>query len=79
VSIPRLARIVGVANFFDSVTSNRPYRPALPVDKAFAELQSRSGSQFDPDCVQAFIRIRPKVEMVANQVAGATSDTVHIR
>jgi response regulator RpfG family c-di-GMP phosphodiesterase len=49
------------------------------VDKAFAELQSRSGSQFDPDCVQGFIRIRPKVEMVANQVAGATSDTVHIR
>jgi HD-GYP domain-containing protein (c-di-GMP phosphodiesterase class II) len=79
VSIPRLARIVSVANFFDSVTSNRPYRPALPVDKAFAELQSRSGSQFDPDCIQAFVRIRPKVEIAASQVAGSTSDTVHIR
>jgi HD-GYP domain-containing protein (c-di-GMP phosphodiesterase class II) len=79
VSIPRLARIVSVANFFDSVTSNRPYRPALPVDKAFSEIQSRSGTQFDPDCVQAFIRIRPKVEIAASQVAGATSDTVHIR
>jgi putative nucleotidyltransferase with HDIG domain len=79
VSIPRLARIVSVANYFDSVTSTRPYRPALPVDKAFAEVQSRSGSQFDPDIIQSFVRIRPKVELHASQVAGATSDTVHIR
>jgi response regulator RpfG family c-di-GMP phosphodiesterase len=49
------------------------------VDKAFAELQSRSGSQFDPDIIQSFVRIRPKVELHASQVAGATSDTVHIR
>ncbi len=79
VSIPRLARIVAVANFFDSVTSTRPYRPALSVDKAFAEVQSRSGTQFDPDIVQSFLRLRPKVELAATQVAGSTSDTVHIR
>jgi HD-GYP domain-containing protein (c-di-GMP phosphodiesterase class II) len=79
VSIPRLARIVAVANFFDSITSTRPYRPALPVDKAFAELQSRSGTQFDPDIVQSFLRLRPKIEIAASQVAGSTSDTVHIR
>ena len=79
VSIPRLARIVAVANYFDSVTSTRPYRPALPVDKAFTEVQSRSGTQFDPDIVQSFLRLRPKVELAATQVAGSTSDTVHIR
>ena len=62
---------VAVANYFDSITSTRPYRPALPVDKAFGELQSRAGTQFDPDIVQSFLRLRPKVELAASQVAGA--------
>jgi hypothetical protein len=56
------ARIVAVADAFDAMTSDRPYRPALPVDKAFAELARTAGTHFDPRCVQAFLQARARVE-----------------
>lgn len=61
-SIPRLARIVAVADAFDAMTSDRPYRPAMPFEKAFAEIRDKSGSQFDPEMAKAFLRLRPKIE-----------------
>jgi HD-GYP domain-containing protein (c-di-GMP phosphodiesterase class II) len=60
--IPHLARIVAVADAFDAMTSDRPYRPAMPLDRAFAELAQHAGSHFDPDCIQAFLRLRPHIE-----------------
>ncbi|MCI0639237.1 MAG: HD domain-containing protein [Gemmataceae bacterium] len=56
------ARIVAVADAFDAMTSNRPYRPAFPVEKAFFELLHQAGKHFDPMCVQAFMQQRHKVE-----------------
>jgi response regulator RpfG family c-di-GMP phosphodiesterase len=55
--IPLGARIVAVLDTFDAMTSNRPYRKALPVDAAIAELRQFSGSQFDPVVVDAFIDV----------------------
>jgi len=60
--IPRLARIVAVADAFDAMTSDRPYRPAMPLARAFTELTQEAGSHFDPECIQAFLRLRPHIE-----------------
>jgi HD-GYP domain-containing protein (c-di-GMP phosphodiesterase class II) len=59
--IARTARIVAVADAFDAMTSDRPYRRALTAEQAFAELIAKAGTHFDPACVQAFVRMRPYV------------------
>jgi HD-GYP domain-containing protein (c-di-GMP phosphodiesterase class II) len=60
--ISRLARIVAVADAFDAMTSERPYRAARTVAEALAELRKCSGSHFDPECVAAFLCLRPRLE-----------------
>jgi len=60
--IPRVARIVAVADAFDAMTSNRPYRPAMLLSEAFSELVSQAGSHFDPGCIEAFLRLRPCIQ-----------------
>jgi HD-GYP domain-containing protein (c-di-GMP phosphodiesterase class II) len=52
-AIPLGARILHVADAYDSMTSKRTYRPPLPLDHALSELRAGAGSQFDPDCVAA--------------------------
>jgi len=56
-AIPLGARIVGVADVFDALTSDRPYRGALSHDMALAYLASEAGRTFDADVVSAFVRI----------------------
>jgi putative two-component system response regulator len=56
-AIPLAARIVAVADAFDAMTHPRPYRAALTEDRALSELERSSGSQFDPACVEHFLRI----------------------
>jgi two-component system, cell cycle response regulator len=53
--IPLVVRIVAVCDAFDAMTSTRPYRPALSVDEALAELRRCAGTQFDPAVVAAFL------------------------
>jgi len=53
--IPIEARLLGVADAFDAMTSLRPYRPALSVEQALAELQRCAGSQFDPELAETFV------------------------
>jgi putative nucleotidyltransferase with HDIG domain len=65
--IAQTARIVAVADAFDAMTSNRPYRPAMPAERAFAELLAKAGSHFDPNCVQAFLHARRKVEALLRE------------
>ena len=55
--IPLAARIFAVVDVYDALTSDRPYRPAWPKDKALAYLQQQAGRLFDPDVVQAFLRM----------------------
>ena len=62
-----VARIVAVADAFDAMTSDRPYRPALPLEHAFAELAVKAGTHFDPACVRAFLAVRPQVEAVCRR------------
>jgi HD-GYP domain-containing protein (c-di-GMP phosphodiesterase class II) len=51
--IPLESRILAVADSFDAMTSERPYRRAMSVDAAIAELRAQSGRQFDRECVEA--------------------------
>jgi HD-GYP domain-containing protein (c-di-GMP phosphodiesterase class II) len=53
--IPVPARIFAVADAFDAMTNDRPYREALPVEVAVHEIASASGTQFDPELVEAFV------------------------
>ena len=55
--IPRGSRIILVIDAFDAMTSDRPYRRAMPVADAAKELVRCSGSQFDPRMVRAFLLI----------------------
>lgn len=55
--IPLGARIFAVADCFDAMTSDRPYRKALGYDRTRQELIDCSGTQFDPSVVEAFLRI----------------------
>jgi HD-GYP domain-containing protein (c-di-GMP phosphodiesterase class II) len=54
-SIPLEARVLGVADAFDAMTSARPYRPALTVEQALAELERCAGTQFDPLLAHTFV------------------------
>lgn len=55
--IPIGAKILHVADSFDSMTSDRPYRPAPSIDYALSELRKHKGTQFDPLVVDAFLRV----------------------
>jgi putative nucleotidyltransferase with HDIG domain len=55
--IPLPSRIILVADTVEAMTSDRPYRIALPLDAVYAELTKYSGAQFDPVCVEAFLRV----------------------
>jgi hypothetical protein len=61
-AIPVEARIMAVADAFDAMTSNRPYRDSLPEEDALAELRRNAGTHFDPRVVAAFERIYPAVK-----------------
>jgi PAS domain S-box-containing protein len=55
--IPLVGRIVAVADVFDALTHERPYKPAWPADQAIALIRSSAGTQFDLRVVEAFLEI----------------------
>ncbi len=54
-TIPVEARLLGVADAFDAMTSKRAYRSALSVDEALIELKCCAGTQFDPELAETFV------------------------
>lgn len=63
--IPLGARILSVVDCFDALTSDRPYRPRLSNEEAFAILRERRGSMYDPLVVDAFIQHYPVIAPIA--------------
>jgi diguanylate cyclase (GGDEF)-like protein len=55
--IPICARIIAVVDAYDAMTSNRPYRHAIPTTEALAELRLHAGTQFDPGVIEAFATV----------------------
>ena len=53
--VPLIARIVAVADVYDALTSERPYKLAWTSDDAIAYLKHQSGRHFDPTCLNAFL------------------------
>ena len=69
-AIPLEARIVGLADFLDALTHNRPYRAAWPMREVLAEVQRQSGKHFDPTVVAALFESRCYEAMLEPPVMG---------
>lgn len=65
--IPIEARIVAVADVFDALISPRPYKAPWSFDNALDFLQEQSGKLFDPQCVQALVNNRPRLEDICER------------
>jgi putative two-component system response regulator len=77
--IPIFSRIVAVADVFDALTSERPYKRAWALDAAVDFLKSGSGSHFDPRCVDAFLSVWDEVLQVRDSHRDVeTGDSVPI-
>lgn len=63
-AIPLVGRIVAIADVFDALTSLRPYKPAWPFEDAVEEIRSRSGRNFDPALVPAFLDALPEIRRI---------------
>ena len=76
--IPIGARILSVVDCFDALTSDRPYRRALPTDRALGVILERSGVMYDPAVVAALMRIREEIaaETSVAPATPAVSETI---
>ena len=71
--MPRVAQIIAVADCFDAMYSNRPYRDRMNFEKVVAIIKEVSGSQLAPDVVDAFLRLVKKGEFRAPDDHGGGS------
>lgn len=67
-SIPRVARVVAIADTLDAMTSRRPYRAALSYGAAVQQIVDHGGSQFDPALIRVFARARDQFIAIAQQL-----------
>jgi putative nucleotidyltransferase with HDIG domain len=66
-AIPAYARLMGVADTYDAITSARPYRDALPSAEAARRLRADSGAQFDPEAIETFMAIEGEINSIREQ------------
>ena len=71
--IPRVAQIIAVADCFDAMYSNRPYRKRMNFDKVVSIIREVSGTQLAPEVVDAFLRLVDKGELRAPDDTGGGS------
>lgn len=76
-AIPLESRIIAIADAFDAMTSSRPYRKALTVDQALAEVNQHAGEQFDAEIVAIFSRLRDLLCAHLNNGLGSVNGGHH--
>lgn len=67
--VPLMCRIVPIADVFDALTSERPYKKAWTPEKAVEVIQKDAGTHFDPTLVEAFMDVLPEVLKIKKQYA----------
>jgi len=76
-AIPLCARIVAIADVFDALTTERPYKKAVPVAGALAILEAERGRHFDPACLDAFLSAYAEMES-ADASAGSSEPSPYV-
>ncbi|TDO96957.1 HD domain-containing phosphohydrolase [Marinomonas balearica] len=66
-SIPMSARIVALADVFDSLTMRRAYKPSWPIEDAYEYIQENAGMHFDPELVERFIQLDCKIRIIKSR------------
>ena len=74
MKIPVCARIMAVADVFDALLSERPYKKAFSMTEAYDIIHYQSGTHFDPQIVSAFESIKPEIRELIERLKTATSD-----
>ncbi len=64
-AIPFEGRVVALADTFDALIHERPYKPQWSVEQALAEIRKESGRQFDPGLVSSFVRLTERTDVMA--------------
>jgi putative two-component system response regulator len=72
--IPLFARIAAIADVFDALTSERPYKPAWPLTQAAEHISQNSGKHFDPACVSAFLNRWDEAVAIHESKRGSARD-----
>ena len=62
--IPQGARIMAVADAFEAMVYGRPYRERMDINSAIKEVKKKSGTQFDPKVVEAFLKVAKKIKKI---------------
>jgi putative two-component system response regulator len=78
--IPEEARLLAVVDSFDAMTSDRPYRAAIGATRAYEEIKSRAGTQFDPKMVEVFIRCweQGRIQKIMNELRNDVEDKLEL-
>ena len=76
-AIPLPARIVAVADVYDALTTDRPYKPALAHREAVKIIRSRRGAQFEPLIVDAFLAVEHEFDRLRRELASEESPRVY--
>jgi response regulator RpfG family c-di-GMP phosphodiesterase len=71
--IPFLSRIIALADSYDAITSDRPYRKRRTHEEALAEITANAGTQFDPDLAGQFVEIMSQ-PLAAKEICGTTAE-----
>ena len=61
-AIPLSARIIAIADVFDELISERPYKTAMPLANAFKMIEAGKGTHFDPVVTDVFVSLRARIE-----------------
>ena len=77
-AIPIEGRIVAVADVFDALSSERPYKEAFPIEKCLQILNDGRGSHFDPRVLDAFLKCKDEAVQIREEYCDGSSDSVEL-